>query len=82
MKLIVFATHPIQYQIPLFRELDKRLDTKVVFLTRISKEDQVKTGFATEFEWDVDLTNGYEFVQLDNTSRKPNSEAHKMNRIL
>lgn len=71
MRLAVVASHPIQYQAPLFRELAKRVDLTVYFAHHATPADQARAGFGTEFEWDSDLVSGYENVFLRNVSSKP-----------
>ncbi|MCZ8098484.1 MAG: glycosyltransferase family 4 protein [Burkholderiales bacterium] len=60
-RLMVFASHPIQYQSPWFRALakDGRIDLKVVFAYVPSDATQ-GIGFGTRFTWDVPLRDGYE----------------------
>lgn len=71
MRLAVVASHPIQYYVPVFRELAQRLDLKVFFAHRATPDDQAKAGFGVGFDWDVDLHSGYEHVFLRNVAKKP-----------
>ena len=71
MRLAIVASHPIQYQAPLFRELASRLDLVVFFACRASPKDQAAAGFGVAFDWDVDLTSGYLFRHLENLSKRP-----------
>ena len=71
VRLAIVASHAIQYQAPLFRELASRLDLCVFFAHLASEVDQAKAGFGIGFDWDVDLLSGYEHVFLANVSRKP-----------
>lgn len=71
MRLAILASHAIQYQVPLFRELAKRLDLKVFFAHRISNTDQVEAGYGAGFDWDIDLMSGYEHRFLNNVARQP-----------
>ncbi len=71
MRLLVLTSHPIQYQAPLFRDLARRLDLLVLFAHRATAEDQSRAGFGVGFEWDVDLTSGYESRFLVNRARRP-----------
>lgn len=75
MRLAVVASHPIQYQAPLFRELARRTDLKVFFAHRATAADQAKAGFGVAFDWDIDLTSGYAHQFLQNRSRSPNIES-------
>jgi glycosyltransferase involved in cell wall biosynthesis len=70
--LAILVTHPIQYQVPLFRALanNGELDVTVYFCHRPTPEQQ-GAGFGVSFEWDINLTNGYRHAWLTNVSRKP-----------
>ncbi len=72
IRVAVFATHPIQYQVPWFRGLTARpqLDLKV-FYGIIPDAAQQGTGFDVPFQWDIPLLEGYSWTALDNVSRKP-----------
>lgn len=71
MRLAIVASHPIQYQAPLFRELANRLDLEVLFAHRATPTDQACAGFGVEFDWDVDLLSGYSHAFLHNVASKP-----------
>jgi glycosyltransferase involved in cell wall biosynthesis len=62
----VLATHPIQYQAPLFRALaaSDRLRVTVAFFDIPDSASQ-GVGFGKSFVWDVPLTEGYAWVRLD-----------------
>lgn len=71
MKLGILASHPIQYQAPIFRELALRCDLRVYYAHRQSPEAQAAAGFGVPFEWDVDLLSGYASHFLRNVARRP-----------
>lgn len=71
MKIGILTSHPIQYQIPLFRTLSKRVDLRVYFMHKATPKDQSEAGFDCEFDWDIDLFDGYEHVFLKNRAKKP-----------
>ncbi|MBC7624918.1 MAG: glycosyltransferase family 4 protein [Aeromicrobium sp.] len=75
LKLGILASHPIQYQTPLFRELATRCDLHVYFAHSQTPQAQAAAGFGVAFEWDVDLLSGYEHSFLRNLSWRPNSGA-------
>ncbi len=60
-RLVVLASHPIQYQVPLYRALaqDPRLDLHVLFLSRHGLTSRPDPGFGVDFKWDIDLLGGY-----------------------
>lgn len=70
-RLGILASHPIQYQAPLFRELARHVDLKVHFAHRQTAVGQAAAGFNVAFEWDVDLLGGYDHTFLQNQSRHP-----------
>jgi glycosyltransferase involved in cell wall biosynthesis len=59
-RLAIIVTHPIQYYVPIFRELeaDPEVDL-LVFYTKDASETKFDLGFAKEVEWDIDLHSGY-----------------------
>jgi glycosyltransferase involved in cell wall biosynthesis len=71
MRLAVIASHLVQYYAPLYRELARRMDLTVFYAHRATPADQSKAGFGVAFDWDVDLTSGYEHCFLKNVSRQP-----------
>lgn len=71
MRLGVVATHPIQYQAPLFRELAQRLDLQVYYCHRQTAGGQAAAGFGVPFDWDVPLLDGYAHTFLQNRARRP-----------
>lgn len=72
VRLLICATHPIQYHAPLFRRLARNsaFETLVAFAHRPTAVEQGE-GFGIEFNWDVDLTNGYRHVWLGNHATSP-----------
>lgn len=70
-RLGVLTSHPIQYQAPLFRELNKRCNLHVFFAHRITPQAQADAGFGVPFEWDVDLFSGYKHTFLTNRASRP-----------
>jgi len=70
-KFGVLASHPIQYQAPLFRQLAQQIDLRVFFAHRQTALGQAAAGFNVEFEWDVDLLSGYEHHFLHNSAKHP-----------
>ena len=76
MKLLFFSTHPIQYQAPIYRELAKEYDLKVVYLLHQTAEGHANAGFGVSFEWDIPLTDGYDYAYLNNKSKNPSSYSY------
>ncbi len=73
VRLIIFATHPIQYQVPMYQELAKKFPLLVVYCLRQNAEGQAAAGFGVAFEWDVPLFDGYEYQFIENTAKNPSS---------
>lgn len=72
MKLAFLTTHPIQYQVPVFRHLaaEPGIDFQTVFCTLPTPEQQ-GAEFGVRFEWDIPLLDGYDYHVLENVSRDP-----------
>jgi glycosyltransferase involved in cell wall biosynthesis len=65
VQLGIVTTHPIQYQIPLFRALEERSEVSpTVFFERLPDPEQQGEGFDVSFEWDLPLLDGYSWQVL------------------
>lgn len=66
------TSHPIQYQIPVFRHLaaDPALDF-TVFFCQMPDARMQGAEFNVSFTWDIPLFDGYEHRVLKNVSRRP-----------
>lgn len=71
MRLAIVASHPVQYQAPLFRELIRHAEVHTLFAHRANMKDQAEAGFGVGFDWDIDLLSGYQHTFLANVSRTP-----------
>jgi glycosyltransferase involved in cell wall biosynthesis len=71
MTVGIVTTHPIQYQVPLFREMDSREEIEVsVFYGRIPDREEQGKGFGTSFKWDLPLLRGYSWAVLRGKSEQ------------
>lgn len=71
-RLAFINTHPVQYYAPLHRAVAARPGWDVrVFFTWHGGGPAIDAGFKQEFEWDIPLTEGYEFEVVPNTSSDP-----------
>ncbi|TSA45656.1 glycosyltransferase [bacterium] len=73
-KLAIVASHPIQYQAPLFRALaqDPRLDVTVYYCWDFGiSEAGFDKELGVKLKWDVPLLDGYNYVLLKNYSMNP-----------
>lgn len=59
-RLLIFTTHPIQYQAPWFRALaaEPGLEVLVAF-SRLPDAREQAVGFGGAFQWDIPLLDGY-----------------------
>ena len=73
-RLGVLLTHPVQYYAPLFRTIAARgdVDLTVYFAHRPSPVEQ-GSDFGVAFEWDIDLTGGYDHRWLANRASVPSA---------
>jgi glycosyltransferase involved in cell wall biosynthesis len=71
MRLAVVASHPIQYNSPLFRALASASELTVFYAHNASAEDHARAGFDVGFQWDVDLLHGYQYEFLTNVAPRP-----------
>lgn len=74
MKLLILASHPVQYHAPYFREISKRIlekggQCKVIYLSDFSMQGYKDTGFGATIKWDSDLMDGYDYCVLDSSKK-------------
>ena len=78
LRLGFLTTHPIQYQVPIFRLLAQRPDLEFVALfCQLPDERQQGDGFGVGFRWDVPLLEAYEYEVLRNVSPRPSVTAFR-----
>jgi glycosyltransferase involved in cell wall biosynthesis len=72
-KLAALVSHPIQYQVPLFRALaaHPEIDLHVFFCSRTGAERYMDVEFGVDIKWDIPLDEGYPHSYLPNWSPKP-----------
>jgi len=65
-KLACLVSHPIQYQVPLFRKIsqDPRFDLEVIYCSGKSTKSYLDQGFNREINWDIPLMGGYRHIFL------------------
>ena len=63
LRVIWIATHPIQYQVPVFRELavSPEVNFSVAFLTQHGMKPSFDTQFQRVLQWDIPLLEGYDW---------------------
>lgn len=58
--LAILTTHPIQYQVPLWKELSRRrVPLELWYLSAHGHRKGLDKGFGREFSWDLDMLGGY-----------------------
>jgi glycosyltransferase involved in cell wall biosynthesis len=72
-RLGIVVSHPIQYQVPLYRYLAARTSVEpvVLFLSEHGLKESFDRGFGRSLKFDIPLTGGYEYEVLPNRSIKP-----------
>jgi glycosyltransferase involved in cell wall biosynthesis len=72
-RLAILASHPIQYQVPLFRRLAERpeVEPTVLYCGDFGVRPYEDVGFGRAVRWDVPLLGGYQAEFLPNRSRRP-----------
>lgn len=74
MKFVYFiVSHPIQYFVPLYREIAHASDMHVTafFCTKETIESGKDEGFGVQVRWDIPLLEGYEYKFLPNRAFTP-----------
>ncbi len=78
VRVAFLTTHPIQYQVPVFRLLDREeeLDFRVYYCMLPDAQKQGE-GFGVQFSWDIPLLDGYRYSVLNNVSKTPSVTSFK-----
>ena len=79
-KLAIITTHPIQYNAPWFRLLNKggKVIPKVFYTWgQLAWEKKYDPGFGKEVKWDIPLLEGYQYTFVENISVNPGSHHRK-----
>jgi len=71
-RIAYLVTHPIQYQVPLFKRItkEKNIELTVFFCSDFSVHQYIDKGFGQAIHWDVNLTDGYKHVFLPALGRR------------
>ncbi len=71
--MAVLISHPIHYQVPLFRKLAQRfdIDLTVYFCCDEGVTARFHKDLAVEYRWDIPLLGGYRYRFLRNWSPRP-----------
>lgn len=76
-KVLIVATHPVQYASPNLRLLakDPRVEIQVVYCSLQGAEAHVDPDFGVEVKWDVPLLEGYPWTAMKNRALRPRAGA-------
>ena len=70
--LAILTTHPIQYQVPLWRELVRRgVPLEVWYLSDHGHRMALDREFGQEFSWDIEMLGGYSHRLLETHPTNP-----------
>lgn len=74
-RLAIVASHPIQYQDPLFRLIaaDRDIDLTVLYCSRHGAEAYRDADMGTTLRWDLEMLQGYRHRFLRNLAGDPNA---------
>ena len=72
-RLAVLASHPVQYQVPLFRKLAQhpQIELVVYYCSDFGVTEKVDPGFGISIKWDIPLLEGYKYRFLRNYAFRP-----------
>ncbi len=72
-RLLIVASHPVQYAVPIFREMAQNspIDVLVAYCCMAGVETFYDKGFNSQIKWDIPLLDGYPWIQLKNLSLRP-----------
>ena len=82
-KIGIFTTHPIQYQVPLFRSLrkEKNIDSYIFYASDHGLKSKTDKEFNKKFAWNVNLTSGYKYKFIGSKNSNVNSFFLNSNKI-
>ncbi len=72
-RLLIVASHVVQYSSPVFRELaqDPRIDLMVSYCSMQGAESGLDPGFGIKVSWDTPLLEGYPWTSVRNHAMRP-----------
>lgn len=75
-KILVVASHPIQYQAPFFKKMAESVDFEplILFCWDFGTKESVDPEFGLKIKWDTPLLDGYQYKFLKNFSFNPSSQ--------
>lgn len=92
MKLMIMASHPVPYHVPVFRRISQIFQEKasqcvVVYLSDFSTKAFLDKDFKSLVAWDEPLLEGYRSIVLHSTKKRPQNafwqlKAHKIKEVI
>lgn len=75
-RMAILTSHPIQYQVPLFRALSQRpeLSVKVFYCWDFGVRPAYEGSFGVTFAWDIEMLSNYEHEFLPNSARSAGTD--------
>jgi glycosyltransferase involved in cell wall biosynthesis len=72
-RVLIVASHPVQYASPLFRLMAKhpQLNIQVAYCCMNGVQASFDEGFGVEVAWDIPLLDGFPWIQIKNNSPTP-----------
>ncbi len=72
-RVLLVATHPVQYASPVFRQMaaHPRLDVTVAYCSLQGAQAGHDPEFGRDVQWDVPLLDGYRWIQIPNRAVRP-----------
>lgn len=67
--ILIFASHPIQYYVPLYKELNNHFNIKVIYFSDTGLKDRYVEGIGKLPKWDIPLLDGYNYQFLKNIGK-------------
>jgi glycosyltransferase involved in cell wall biosynthesis len=73
IRVLIIASHPVQYSSPIFRMMarDPRIEVQVAYCAMLGAETHLDPDFGVEVKWDIPLLDGYPWVALRNRAPHP-----------
>ena len=70
-KLAIYAPHPVQYHVPIYREIKKLKEVKsvVLYADNLGVKAVYQPEFKVSIQWDIPLLDGYEYIFFRNFAK-------------
>lgn len=84
IKLGILVSHPIQYFVPVYRELAKAegIDLTVLYHTRVGVDAYYDPGFGQTIQWDIPLLDGHRHEFLSDKNKNAGVQWRIINELV